>query len=297
MFSSVKQATTPTVSVAVAQELNVLESVHEVYDAGLANFILVGNEKLINEIAKDNDLNLKGITIVHEEDDSLAIKKAIELVRTERADVLMKGLVETSSLMKEVLKKENDFRTGRKLSHLALFELPTYHKLLFVTDAALNIAPDVSVKKDIIQNSISALKNFGIEEPKVAMLCAKEKVTDSMPVTLEYKELKEMWERGEIEGGIVDGPFALDNAVSEESAKIKGIVSPVAGDADILLCPDIEAGNILYKSLSCLGNARNGGIVLGAKKPIILTSRADSKESKIISILLALLCSGGKKNE
>lgn len=285
------------VAVANAQELHVLQSVYEASKLNIANFILVGNEVEIRGIIFEEKLDIENLEIINEYDEVLAVKKAIELVRDGKADALMKGLVETSTLMKEVLKKENNFRTERKLSHLAIFELPTYHKLLFVTDAALNIAPDIDTKKDIIQNGISALENLGILKPKVALLCAKEKVDKNMPVTIESDILKKMWENNEIEGGIVDGPLALDNAISYESVKIKGIVSEVAGDADLLVCPNIEAGNILYKSLSFLGNSKNGGVILGAKKPIILTSRADSVESKVISIALGIMCAGGKSNE
>jgi phosphate butyryltransferase len=194
--------------------------------------------------------------------------------------------------MKAVLDKDAGMRTGRKLSHLALFALPTYHKFLFVTDAAINIAPDFEDKKIIIKNAVQALANLGVDCPKAALLAAKEKPDPKMPATMEAAALAAAYKNGEFPGCILDGPLALDNAVSRESARIKGIESAVAGDADLLVCPNIEAGNILYKSLAFLAGAKNGGVVIGAKKPVILTSRADSAESKLIAIALGILFGG-----
>lgn len=201
----------------------------------------------------------------------------------------MKGLIDTSVIMKAALNKEEGIRTDRLLSHVAAFEVSTYHKLLFVTDAAINVSPDLDGKKSIIQNAVDALNNLGIKNPKVALLAAKEKADPKMPVTLEYETLVKMNEDGQMPNCILAGPLALDNAVSKESARIKKIEGPVAADADILFCPDIEAGNILYKTLAFLTDAKNGGVVLGAARPIILTSRADSAHSKLISIILGVL--------
>ena len=176
-------------------------------------------------------------------------------------------------------------RTGRKLSHVAVFELAHYHKLLYLTDAAINIAPTLEDKVQIIQNAVEALNRLGIAAPKTALLAAKEKVDEKMPVTMDWATIVDM----HLPGAVIDGPLALDNAVSKEACEIKGIDSPVGGDADLLVAPDIEAGNVLYKALVFLANARCGGVVLGAKRPIILTSRADSADSKLISIALSVL--------
>jgi phosphate butyryltransferase len=277
------------VSVALAHDPHVLEAVWMAKKAQIADFILVGDEEKIKGIAKELQMDCSGFELIHEVDEELACAIAVQQVRSGRATALMKGLVETSVIMKAILNRDKGIRTGKRLTHLAAFELSTYHKLLFVTDAAINIAPDVKAKEEIIQNAVDAVSNLGVTSPKIALLAANEKVNENMPVTLEYRELVENAKSGKITGCVIDGPLALDNAVSYESAKVKGIISDVAGDADILMCPDIEAGNILYKTLVFLAAAKSGGVVLGAKRPIILTSRADSSESKLISIALSVL--------
>jgi phosphate butyryltransferase len=216
----------------------------------------------------------------------------VALVRAGEADMLMKGVLDTSILLKAALNKENGLNAGRLTSHVAVMEVPTYHKLLIVTDAAINIAPDLAGKLDIIANAVQVARAIGLANPKVALLAAVEKVNwDKMPCTADAAIITQMNRRGQLKGCIVDGPLALDNAVSAESAQIKKIVSEVAGDADILVAPDIEAGNILYKCLLDLGQAKGAGIVVGASKPIVLTSRADSAETKLASIALAALAS------
>lgn len=284
-----KQREKAFVSVAVCDDLHVLEAVSKAYEMGIAKFILVGNKEKTESIAKDNGIDLSDFTIIDEADSQKACEIAVKYVKNGEATAVMKGLIDTSVIMKAVLNKENGIRTGSKLSHIAAFEVPSYHKLLYVTDAAINIDPDFETKKAIIENAAMAVKNLGIEKPKVALLAAKEKADPKMPVTMEYVQLVEMNKSGEFSGAILDGPLALDNAVSKEAAEIKGIVSDVAGDADILFCPNIEAGNILYKSLSILANAKTGGVVLGAKRPVVLTSRSDTAESKLISIALSVL--------
>ena len=276
-----------TVAVACAEDAHVLEAVNEAYARKIAGFVLVGDEAKIKETALSLDIDVSPYEIIHEPNVEAACKTAVSLVTAGRAKAVMKGLVDTSIIMKAVLDKEAGMRTGKKLSHVAVFEMPTYHKLLFVTDAAINIAPDLTGKIDIIMNAVEAVTNLGINSPKVALLAAKEKADPKMPVTVEIAEIVEKYKAGEL--CIIDGPFALDNAVSAESAEIKGISSPVAGDADILMCPNIESGNILYKALAFLGGGKNGGVVVGASRPIILTSRADSAESKLISIALGVL--------
>ena len=277
------------VSIACAEDLHVLEAAKEATRQNIADFIFVGDEEKIRNIAIDLDFDLSGACLVDEQNPEAACKKAVSFVTSGEAGALMKGLVDTSVIMKAVLNKEDGMRTGKKLSHLAVFECASYHKLLFVTDAAINIAPCPDEKIEIIENAVMAVINLGIPKPKVALLAAKEKADPKMPTTIEIAEIVQQHKGGLFSNAIVDGPFALDNAVSEESAKIKGISSPVAGDADILVAPNIESANILYKSLAFLGGAKNGGVVIGARRPVILTSRADSAESKLISIALGVL--------
>ena len=277
------------VAVAVAQDKEVLSAVKQANNLGIATPILVGDEEKIHSICKDIEFQLDNIQIIHEEDGAQACRIATELVSSGKAQVLMKGLIDTGVIMKQVLDADIGLRTGNVISHVAVFDVPTYHKIFFVTDAAMNIAPDLQQKKEIIENAVVLAKALDIETPKVAVLAAMEKVSPKMEATLHAKELTDMNENGEISGCIVDGPLALDNAISKESAELKGINSPVAGDADILLAPVIEAGNVLYKALSFLANAKSAGLIVGTKAPIVLTSRADNEESKLNSIALATL--------
>ncbi|WP_313370285.1 phosphate acyltransferase, partial [Sedimentibacter sp.] len=205
-----------------------------------------------------------------------------------------KGLIDTSIILKAVLDKEIGLRTGNVLSHAAVFSVDTYHKFFIVTDAAMSIAPSVEEKRQIIENTLTLSRALGAKLPKVAVICAKEKVNPKMTATLDAEELVQMQKDGKITGCIIEGPYALDNAISKEAAEIKGIKGEAAGDADILLMPDIEAGNVLYKALTYLANAENAGIILGAKAPIVLTSRADSDKAKLNSIALSVLCSSFK---
>ena len=261
---------------------------------GIADFALVGDAERIRREAETAGADISGARIIDERDDAQACRIAVSMVAAGEAGALMKGLVDTSVILKAVLDKETGMRTGKHLSHMALFSLPAYHKILFVTDAAINIAPDRDAMKSIIANAVEAVSNLGVPNPKVALLAAKEKADPKMPATVEAAELAAWHRGGGISGCVIDGPLALDNAVSAESARIKGIDSPVAGDADVLVCPDIEAGNVLYKSLAFLAGGKNGGVVLGARKPVILTSRADSAESKLISIALGILSGGAQ---
>ena len=278
------------VAVAVAGADHVLEVACEATQRGLASMILVGDEAKIREAAAQRNIDVSKFEIVDEADDLAACRAAVSLIGAGRANALMKGNVDTSTIMRAVLCREAGIRIGKKLNHIAVFETPNYHKLFFATDCAVNIAPDFETKIEIIENTVAAVRNLGIETPKVALLAAKETVDEKMPVTLEYAEIVSLHRSGErMQNCIVDGPLALDNAVSAKACEIKGIHSRVCGDADILLCPDIEAGNILYKSLSFIAKAKNGGVVVGAKRPIILTSRADCNESKLISIALSVL--------
>jgi len=277
------------VSVACAQDNDVLKAVDNAKNNGIVKAILVGDKEKIEAIAKEETIDLSDYEIIDIKDPAEASLKAVELVSSGKAHMVMKGLVDTSIILKAVLNKETGLRTGSVLSHVAIFDVMNYPRLLLVTDAAMNIAPTLEQKKQIIENSLQVANGLDIEEPKVAVICAKEKVNPKMPATVDAGELVKMNENGDLRGCIVGGPFALDNAVSVEAAKLKGIDHPVAGHADVLMCPNIESGNILYKTLGFLANAKSAGVIVGAKAPIILTSRADSEEAKLNSIALGVL--------
>ncbi len=278
-----------TVSVAVAQDKEVLLSIKEAYELGIIDAKLVGDKKEIIAIGNEIGLDVNKFEIIHVEDIAEASRKAVELVSTGKADMVMKGIVDTSIILKAVLDKEIGLRTGSILSHVAAFDLERYKKILFITDAAMNIDPDLKQKKDIIENASCVAHSLDIEKPKVAVVCAKEKVNPKMPDTVDAHKLEEMNKNSEIDCCIVGGPFGFDNAISKEAAEHKGIKHTVAGDADILLVPDIEAGNILYKSLVYFAGAKTAGVIVGAKAPIILTSRADNEVTKLNSIALGVL--------
>lgn len=277
------------IAVAVAQDEEVLMAIKMAVESGIIIPILVGNKKEIEKICDNINLDYKDIEIIDELDGVSACRIATALVSSKKADILMKGLIDTSIILKAVLDSEIGLRTDKIISHVAVFELPTYHKILMVTDAAMNISPDLMQKKEIIENAVDLIHCFDVDMPKVAVLAAKEKISPKMEATVHAGKLKEMNQDGRIKDCIVDGPFALDNAVSKESARIKGINSEVAGDADILLVPDINSGNILYKALTFLANAKSAGLIIGTSAPIVLTSRADNDESKLNSIALAVL--------
>lgn len=289
LFKLAQEKGPKKMAVAVAQDEDVLGAIKLAYEKGIVEPILVGDKEIIEKLAKDLSFDLSKVEIVDEKDGVEATRKATAMVSSGKAQVLMKGLIDTSVIMKAVLDKEIGLRTDSVISHVAVFDVPTYHKVFMVTDAAMIIAPDLEQKKKIIENAVKLAHSLDIAEPKVAVLAAKEKVSPKMEATVHAKELADMNKAGEITGCIVDGPFALDNAISKESARIKGIDSVVAGDADILLAPDIEAGNVLYKALSFLANAKSAGLIVGTSKPIVLTSRADNEEAKLNSIVLATL--------
>ena len=283
-----------TISVACCQDEEVLIAVENGRKEHIVNAILIGDIDKTKKIAKNLNINLDNYELIDIKDMSEACLKAVELVSSGKADMVMKGLVDTSIILKAVLNKEVGLRTGNILSHVAVFDIEGYDRLFFITDAAMNLAPDVNGKKQIIKNACSVARALDIEEPKVALICAKEKVNPKMKDTVEAKELEDMYLRGEIKNCIVGGPFALDNAINEEAAKHKGMNHPVAGKADILVVPDIEAGNVLYKSITYFSKCENAGLIVGAKAPIILTSRADSDKTKLNSIALGVLASTKK---
>jgi len=258
--------------------------------------ILVGPAGKIGEIAKANGIRLDQVRIVDAPHSHAAAAKAVQLVREGEAELLMKGSLHTDELLGAVVARETGLRTGRRISHVFIMDVPTYHKVLIVTDAAINIAPTLEDKVDICQNAIDLAVTLGVAQPKVAILAAVETVTSKMPATIDAAALCKMAERGQIKSGLLDGPLAFDNAISKEAARIKGIKSDIAGDPDILLVPDLEAGNMLAKQLSFLANADSAGLVLGARVPIILTSRADSVRSRIASAAVAMLAAHARRH-
>jgi phosphate acetyltransferase len=274
-------------AVAYPCEASALTGAVEAAQNKLITPILVGPAAKIADIAKSAGVALSGIEIVDVPEAHAAAEKAVALVREGRAEVLMKGSLHTDELLSAVVSREKGLRSGRRISHAFLMDVPTYHKVLVVTDAAINIAPVLEDKVDICQNAIDLAISLGVKTPKVAVLAAVETVNSKMPATLDAAALCKMADRGQIKGGLVDGPLAFDNAISKDAAKTKGIDSDVAGDPDILLAPDLEAANILAKQLSFLANADSAGLVLGARVPIILTSRADSVRSRIASCAVA----------
>ena len=254
---------------------------------GVVKAVLVGDAARIRTLAGQDGCALSGVSIGDEKDDEKAVERSVRMVSSGEADLLMKGLVKTSTLLKAVLDKEWGLRTGSLLSHLFLFEIPAMNRrVIGISDGGMNTYPDLNAKAKIIENAVACYHKIGVPQPRIAALAAVEAVNPDMQATLDAAALAKMNERGQIRGCIVDGPLALDNAVSEESAKIKGISSPVAGEADMLLVPDIESGNFVGKVLLYMTGGKGAGVILGARKPIVLTSRFDSMETKLLSIAL-----------
>ena len=284
-----------TTAVAHPCEQTALEGALDAAAKKLITPILVGPAAKIEEVARKSGLDLSRVRIVDVPHSHAAAAKAVELVRQGEAEVLMKGSLHTDELLGAVVAKETGLRTGRRLSHVFIMDVPTYHKVLLVTDAAINIAPSLEDKADICQNALDLTASLGLEKAKVAILAAVETVTSKMPATIDAAALCKMADRGQIKGGILEGPLAFDNAISREAAETKGIHSEVAGDPDILLVPDLEAGNMLAKQLTFLARADSAGLVLGARVPIILTSRADSVRSRIASCAVAMLVASARR--
>src|SRR5664280_896677 len=276
---------------AAAQDQHSLGAVIKAWKDNIIEPILIGDKEGIQNICEENNYDISGVRIIHEPDMDKAVEMSVKMVSKKEADILMKGKVGTSTLLKCVLNKEWGLRTGNLLSHFALFEVDTYPKVIAVTDVAMNIAPNLQDKIAIINNSVSCLIRLGYKMPKVAVLGAVEMVNENMEATLHAALLSKMNQRDQIRNCIIDGPLAFDNAVSLESAQLKGIKSEVAGDTDLLLMPDIEVGNVLYKSLVFFAKAKVASIILGALVPIVLTSRSDSEQAKFDSILLAAAAS------
>jgi phosphate butyryltransferase len=275
------------IAVASAADEHVLEAVKKACELKIVQGVLIGDREAISAIMDSIGLNRELVTIVHEPDPKKACVKAVSLIKEGSAEILMKGMVPTATLLKAVLNKENGLRKSETLSHFALFQTSFYHKLLGITDAAMNISPTLSEKVNIIENAISVMHKIGVGNPKVAIITPLEVLNPKIPSTLDAEKLTQMNKTNQIRNCTIYGPLALDNAVSKEAANLKGIVSEVAGDADILITPDLNSGNILYKSLIFLSDASVAAIIAGAAAPIVLTSRADNETNKLYSIALA----------
>jgi phosphate butyryltransferase len=276
---------------AAAQDNHSLSAVLRAWKDEIIEPILIGDKEGIQNICYEYGHDITGLRIIHEPEIDKSVEMAVKMLSSKQGDILMKGKVGSSTLLKCVLNKEWGLRTGNLLSHIALFEVETYHKLIAVTDVAMNIAPNLKDKIAIVNNSVSFLNRLGYVMPKVAVLGAVEMVNENMEATLDAALLSKMNQREQIRNCIIDGPLAFDNAVSLESAQLKGIKSEVAGDTDLLLMPDIEVGNVLYKSLVFFARAKVASIILGAQVPIVLTSRSDSEQAKYDSILLSAAAS------
>ncbi|CAA7625917.1 bifunctional enoyl-CoA hydratase/phosphate acetyltransferase [Magnetospirillum sp. UT-4] len=284
-------ATLEPISVAVCHPCDQvsLEGPYEAYKRGLIIPILVGPEAKIRSLAQEHGFDLTGLRIIDTQHSHESAEKAVQLCRSGECEALMKGSLHTDEMMHEVARRDTGLRTGRRISHVFVMDVPTYPKTLLITDAAINIYPTLEDKVDICQNAIDLAHCLGVAEPRVAILSAVETVYPKINSTIEAAALCKMADRGQITGGLLDGPLAFDNAISAEAARIKKIKSPVAGDADILLVPDLEAGNMLAKQLSYLAEADAAGIVLGARVPVVLTSRADSAKARLASCAVAVL--------
>ncbi|MCI0359373.1 MAG: phosphate acetyltransferase [Planctomycetaceae bacterium] len=295
----VRSSSLPAIPTAVAHPCDAaaLSGAVEAAKHGLIIPLLVGPSAKIADAAASAGIDLGQLQIIDTPHSHASAARAVELIREGRAEILMKGSLHTDELMAAVVAREGGLRTGRRISHVFVMDVPTYHKVLIVTDGAINIAPTLGDKADICQNAIDLAISLGLATPKVAILAAVETVIAKMPATFDAAALCKMAQRGQITGGILDGPLAFDNAISANAAAIKGIQSQVAGDPDILLVPDLEAGNILAKQLSFLANADSAGLVLGARVPVILASRADSVRSRIASCAVATLVAHARRTK
>lgn len=292
LISVVKSREKRTLAVAYGQDPHTIEAIGEAVADGFINVKITGDETKIKKVAEEKGVDYSQFEIIHQPNEIDAIKAAVNIVRNKEADFLMKGLCNSANYIRVILNKEKGLISpGEIISHTTVLEVPTYHKLMLCADVAVIPHPDLSQKVKMLQYTVRIAHRLGIEKPKAAILAAVEKVTSKLPATIDAAIISKMQQRGQLKGVLVDGPLAMDLAISKESVKIKGIKSEVAGDADIFIFPDINAGNIAYKTLSHLGGASLAAIVTGANVPCILTSRADSDESKFYSILLGAILS------
>jgi phosphate butyryltransferase len=280
-------------SVAAAQDAEVLLAVENARKIGLVDAVLVGDRQEMSTLAQGLDIDLTAYEVIDVKNMGEAARTAASLISEGRADFLMKGLLKTADLLRVVLDRELGLRTNSLLSHVMIYSVPTYHKLIFLTDGGMVTYPDLQQKIQIIQNAVKTAKALGVSPVNVAPLCAVEVVNPDMQSTMDAAVLAKMNQRGQIKDCVIDGPLALDNAISEEAARHKGILSPIAGETDVLLVPNIEAGNLLGKSLTYFAGAKSAGIIMGAKCPIVLVSRADTHETKLYSIALGSIAAGG----
>lgn len=287
LLAKAKEGETKVLVVACADDRHVLEAVEKARFLDIIRPILIGNKEIILMLLEDLNIDPNYYEIIDVIEHEKICDYAVKLVSENEGHVLMKGYVDTRVILKSVLKKEFNFKTEKRLSHISLFQISKYHKLLMSTDGAMNMYPNVDEKQEIIENAVEVFHKLGIKTPKVGIVAAIEKVNEKMQATVDAAELVKRNKENKLTGCIVDGPFALDNAINKEAAEHKGIESNVAGDVDLLVMPQIEAGNIFYKSLMFLSDAKSGSVVIGGKRPMVLTSRADSIESKFHSIVLA----------
>jgi phosphate butyryltransferase len=278
-----------TVVVPFANDVNIIRSISHAIEAKIAHFILIGEEEKIHEAARSQGVDISGAEFIFETDEQKACDRAAALVRDNEAQVMIKGLVQSASFIRAILHKENKLiQLGKLISCVSIFELPSYHKLLFITDAAINISPTLEQKIEILRNAIDIARRLGITSPKVACIESVENVKSSLPGTVDAKALKDLGREGAFGDAEIDGPLGFDVAISKKAAEIKGIKSSVAGDPDILLLPQLITANVLYKAFIWCSGGTTASIVAGAKVPIVLTSRSDSEETKLLSIGLAL---------
>jgi len=279
------------IAVAAGQQQEVMLASLDAELAGLAEVTLVGDSNAIAQIACDEGFDISRMEVIHAPNPREAAYQVMKLVSEGQADVAMKGKVETSDFLRAALSRELGLRTGKLFSLVAAFQIPEFDRLIFISDAGVVVAPDLEQKVQIVQNAIFVAHRLGIELPRVAVLAATETVNPKIPTTLDAANLSKMADRGQIQGGLVDGPLALDNAISPESARIKGIRSEVAGRADILITPDIEAGNVLAKAITYFAQGEMAGVVVGARCPLILPSRSDTRQAKLVSLALGVMLS------
>jgi phosphate butyryltransferase len=277
------------VAVAAGHQSEVMLAGLDAEMAGLADVILVGDADKIGQIASEEGFDISHMEVINVQQPQEAAWQVMKLVSEGKADIAMKGTVETSDFLRAALNKELGLRVGRLFTHVAAFEIPGFDRLIFISDAGVIVAPDLEQKVQIVQNAIDVAHAMEIDLPRVAILAATEVVNPKVPTTLDAANLSKMADRGQIQGGLVDGPLALDNAISPESARIKGIKSEVAGYADILIAPDIEAGNVLAKAITYFAQGKMAGVVVGARCPLILPSRSDTREAKLVSLALGVM--------
>jgi phosphate butyryltransferase len=289
LMAAAKAAGPKMIAVAVPHEPEILLAAKDAEQQGIANCTLVGDRDLMRTLATEQEIDITRMMVVHEPEPRIAVRRVMELLRMGHADLAMKGKIETGEFLRAALDREFGLRVGRLFTHVAAFEIPGFDRLLFVTDSGVVVAPTLEQKVEIVQNAIMVAQRLGVLEPRVAVLAASEMVNPKIPTTMDAANLAKMADRRQIQGGIVDGPLALDNAISPESAEIKGIHSAVAGCADILVTPDVEAGNMLAKAITYFAKGKMAAVVVGSKSPLVVASRSDPHETKLVSMALAVV--------